>query len=79
MFIHSFNTIRQPHVSSIEKRQCDVIMTSLRPQKDHPKNDVFDRFLGDESVEKSPIFFLKYTPVRRKKYSVFNGCYLFYD
>ena len=46
IFIYSYNTIHQPRRSRIEKRQCDVIMTSLAPQKDHPKNDVFDRFSG---------------------------------
>ena len=46
IFIYSYNTVRQPPESRIEKRQYDVIMTSLAPQKDHPKNNVFDRFPG---------------------------------
>ena len=62
IFIYSYNKIRQPSGSSIEKRQCDVIMTSLAPQKDHPKNDVFDRFSGIK-VSKNFRFFLKNTPV----------------
>ena len=62
IFIYSYNTIRQPLGSRIEKRQCDVIMTSLAHQKDHPKNDVFDRFSGIK-VSKKFRFFLKNTPV----------------
>ena len=62
IFIYSYNKIRQPSGSRIEKRQCDVIMTSLAPQKDHPKNDVFDRFSGIK-VSKNFRFFLKNTPV----------------
>ena len=62
IFIYSYNTIHQPRRSRIEKRQCDVIMTSLAPQKDHPKNDVFDRFSGIK-VSKNFRFFLKNTPV----------------
>ena len=58
IFVYSYNTIRQPLGSKIEKRQCDVIMTSLAPQKDHPKNDVFDRFSGIK-VSKNFRFFLK--------------------
>ena len=62
IFIYSYNTTRQPPGSRIEKRQCDVIMTSLAPQKDHPKNDVFDRF-SEIKVSKISDFFLKNTPV----------------
>ena len=62
IFIYSYNTIRQPPGSRIEKRQCDVIMTSLAPQKDHPKNDVFDHFSGIK-VLKNFRFFLKNIPV----------------
>ena len=73
IFIYSYNTIHQPRRSRIEKRQCDVIMTSLAPQKDHPKNDVFDRFSGIK-VSKNFRFFSKKHTRRRKKYSAFNGC-----
>ena len=65
IFIYSYNTIRQPLGSRIEKRQCDVIMTSLAPQEDHLKNDVFDRFSGI-NVSKNSRFFSKNTPVVRK-------------
>ena len=65
MFIYSYNTIRQPPGSRIEKWQCDVIMTSLAPQKDHPKNDFFDRFSGIK-VSKNFRFFKKNTPVKGK-------------
>ena len=78
IFIYSYNTIRQPPGSRIEKRQCDVIMTSLAPQKDHPKNDVFDRFSGIKRSKNFRFFSKKHTCCR-KKYSVFNGCYLIYD
>ena len=56
-FIYSFNTIRQPLGSRIEKRQCDVNMTSLAPQKDHPKNDFFDRFSGIKVSKNFRFFF----------------------
>ena len=62
IFTNSYNTIRQPPGSRIEERQCDVIMTSLAPQKDHPKNDVFDRFSWIK-VSKNFRFFLKNTSV----------------
>ena len=62
IFIYSYNKICQPPRSRIEKRQCDVIMTSLAPQKDHPKNDVFYRFSGIK-VSKNFRFFLKHTHV----------------
>ena len=64
-FISSYNTIRQLPGPRIEKRQCDVIMTSLAPQKDHPKNDVFDRFSGLTVSEKFRLF-QKNRPVEGK-------------
>ena len=53
-------------------------MTSLAPQKTI-QNHVFDRFSGIK-VSKIFVFFLsKNHTFGRKKYSVFNGCYLIYD
>ena len=46
IFIYSYNKIRQPSGSRIEKRQCDVIMTALAPQKDHPKTTFLIVFPG---------------------------------
>ena len=64
--LYSNNIIRQPPGSRIEKRQCDVIMTSLAPQKDHPKNDVFGRFSWIKVLKNVRFFFLENTPVTGK-------------
>ena len=69
IFIYSYNTIRQPPGSRIETRQCDVIMTSLAHQKDHPKTDVFDRF-SRINLSKNFRSFLKNTPVVGKLFCI---------
>ena len=74
LFIYYSSKICKPFESRVKKRQCDVIMTSWAPKWDHPRNDVFDRFFRDMSVENCPIFSIKQA-CRRKMYSAFNGCY----